>query len=392
MAEEDHGMEGFHLGTKDAVELRLIEDFRAGRRTRAEVALLLGVSERAVTRRAAKVREQGARGVKHGNYQRRPVNCLPDGERLRALELAATTYAAFNLSHCHERLKAEHGVLCSYETFRTWCQAAGLGRRRRRRPSKARIARERMANEGLMLQLDGSPHRWNGRDEWCLVAAIDDATSTMTAARFFPSETTWACLNVLRSVIERHGIPEILYTDQAGWAGGGEKRRYFSQFVRAGEELGITIVTTSSPEAKGRIERAFRTIQDRLVPELALAGVARMVDANRYLEQVFLPSYWNTRLTVEARSATKRWRALPPGLDLSQVLCFKYRRRLARNHTIQLHGVNYRVRNPELGSLAGKEVTAHVDEAGTLTWYYGHIPLNAEVLEQPKRRWDRDAS
>lgn len=243
-----------------------------------------------------------------------------------------------------------------------------------------------------MIQLDGSPHKWNGRDEWCLVAAIDDATSTMAAARFFPSETTWACFHVLRAIIERYGVPEVLYTDNAGWAGGGEKRRNFTQFVRACEELGICLVTTSSPEAKGRIERSFRTMQNRLIPELALNGITGMVDANRYLNQVFLPDYWNKALTVEPRSPTSRYRGLRAGQNLDLILCFKYRRRLARNHTIQLHGVSYRVYRKELGSLAGKEVTAHITEDGAVSWYYGAILLTAEVFQPPKRRWTSEAS
>ena len=384
--------EGFFVSTREAVELRLLEDFRAGRKTRSQVAQLLGVRERTVTRRASKIRVGGPAGIKHGNTGRKPVNRLGDELRTAALELARTTYAAFNLAHCHEYLVAKHGVTVSYDTFRKWCFKEGLGKRRRRRPSKARLHRERMAHEGLMIQMDGSPHKWNGRDEWCLIAAIDDATSTMVGARFFPTEATWGCFAVLRMIIERYGIPEILYTDNAGWAGGGEKRRHFTQFIRACEELGICVVTTSSPEAKGRIERSFRTTQDRLIPELALNGITGMADANRYLDQVYLPDYWNARLTVEPRSPTSRYRGLRLDQNLDLILCFKYRRRLARNHTIQLHGINYRVYKPELGSLAGKEVVAHITEDGIVSWYYGQTLLTAVVLVPPKRRWEDAAS
>jgi hypothetical protein len=303
------------------------------------------------------------------------------------LELATTTYRAFNLSHCHDYLVANHGITVSYDCFRKWCIKAGLGRRHKRRPSKARLHRERMAHEGVMLQLDGSPHRWNGKDEWCLIAGIDDATSTMAGARFFPTETTWGCFAVLRTIIERYGIPEIIYTDNAGWAGGGEKRRFFTQFIRACEELGISLITTSSPEAKGRIERAFRTTQGRLVAELALNGITGMVDANRYLEQVYLPKYWNARLTVEARSPTSRYRGLRLDQKLDDILCFQHKRRVNRNHTVSLGAKIYRIRNPELGSLSGKEVTAHVTEAQEVTWHYGKHRLTTELITKPTRRW-----
>ena len=115
--------------------------------------------------------------------------------------------------------------------------------------------RERMANEGLLLQMDGSPHCWNGKDQWCLIAAIDDATSKIPAAQFFPTETTWGCMAVQRTIIERFGVPEALYVDGAGWAGGGPKRQFFSQFVRAAEELGIRVIFATSAQAKGRIAR-----------------------------------------------------------------------------------------------------------------------------------------
>jgi transposase len=378
--------EGIFLKTREAVELGLLEDFRAGRRTRQQVAELLGVSERTIARRVSKIRRHGVIGIKHGNHGKTPVNRRIETEKERALELARTTYAAFNLSHCFEYLKTQHGVACCYDTFRKWCRGAGLGRRLRRRASKARMLRERMASEGLMLQMDGSHHRWNGKDEWCMVGAIDDATSTMAAARFFPGETTWACFHVLRTVIERYGVPEILYTDCAGWAGGSEKRRGFSQFARACEELGIKLLTTSSPEAKGRIERAWRTCQDRLVPELALAGISGMTDANRYLEQVFLPTYWNARLTVVPRDATTRYRPLAPHQSIDEIVCFKYWRRVVANHTVSLDTKTYRLRPGELGSLRGKEVVAHVTEDGAVSWFYGRQRLSSELCIRPRGR------
>jgi transposase len=374
---------GLFLGTKDLVELRILEDFRAGRRTRQEAATLLGVSERAVTRRVAKLRAKGATGIKHGNRGRTPVNRLDEAMRTAAVELARTAYAAFNLAHCHERLVAEHGLACCYATFRKWCNAAGTGRRRRRRPSKPRMARERLSKEGLMLQLDGSPHAWNGKDEWCLIAAIDDATSKMPAARFFPTETTWGCFAVLRTIIERFGIPEILYTDCAGWAGGGAKRQHFSQFVRACEELNIVVLRTPSPEAKGRTERAFRTLQDRLCAELSYAGIKSMADANRYLDQVFLPGYWNERLTVMARSPQTSYRPLPAEVSLDGVLCYKHWRRVRSDHTVDLEGRAYRLRAPF--QLRGKEVEARVTEAGEVSWYYGRLRIAADLWSRPRR-------
>jgi hypothetical protein len=249
-----------------------------------------------------------------------------------------------------------------------------------------------MANEGLMLQMDGSHHRWFGGRQSCLIAAIDDATSEIPAAGFFPSETTWACFAVLRRIVETRGVPEILYVDGAGWSGGGAKRQHFSQFVRACGELGIRVIHARSPQAKGRIERAFRTLQDRLCGELELAGVRSLAAANRYLDEVFLSRYWNARLTVVPRDDVSRYRAMPPCVDLSWVFSYQYQRRVNSDHTVSLDGRLYKIRNPELGSLRGKTVTASVTEAGKVSWRYGSADLNAELVRPPQRRWLPEAS
>jgi len=383
---------GHFMSVRNLVELRIIEDFRSGRTTRAKAALLLGITEKSVSRKAKRLREEGATGLKHRNHGKAPANRSCESIRTQAIDLAITKYFDFNIAHCFDKLVAEHGLLVCYATFHAWCRKAGIKQGKRRRPSKARLYRERMANEGLMLQMDGSPHRWNGKDEWCLIGLIDDATSDMPAARFYPTETTWGCMNTLRLVIERKGVPEILYTDEAGWAGGGDKRRFFSQFVRACEELGIRVITTPSPESKGRIERAWRTIQGRLVPELRLNEIHSMIDANRYLDQVFLPSYWKERLTVTARDSTCRYQRLQPHLNLDRILCMKYWRQVRRDHTLSFEGRKFKILAPQLGSLAGKDVSVHVDEQGAITWLYGHIVLEVAVIKRPQRQWTSVAS
>ena len=282
---------GVFMSKNDQVCLRVLEDFRFGKISRREAALLLGWSERAVTRRVAKIRAVGITGIKHGNCHRVAINRTEASKRDQMLALAKNVYFDFNMTHCLEMLKERHSLVTSYATFHGWCREAGIGKIKRRRTSKARVYRERMSCEGLLMQMDGSHHAWNGTDKWCLIAMIDDATSEIPAAKFFPTETTLGCMKVLRSVIEAKGVPQMIYTDEAGWAGGGAKRHGFSQFVRACEELGIRVITTSSAESKGRIERAWRTTQGRLVPELRLNGITTMLDANRYLDQVYLPGY-----------------------------------------------------------------------------------------------------
>jgi len=381
------GSGGLFVSTKDAVALRIIEDFRAGRVSREKAALLLGKSQRTISRMARRVRDGGVSGIKHGNAGRQPANRIGEAEMSAALELAKGKYRDLNLKHCHELLARDHGLTVSYKSFRLWCNRGGIGQRRKRRPNRVRLWRERMANEGLMLQMDGSHHKWFAGRETCLIATIDDATSEIPAARFFPGETTWACFAVLRQIVETRGVPEILYVDGAGWSGGGPKRQHFSQFVRACSELGIRVIHAHSPQAKGRIERAFRTLQDRLVGELALADVKSMAGANAYLEQVFLPRYWNARLTVEPRETTTRYRAISPHVDLNRVFSYQYDRQVNSAHIVSLNGKVYKINNPELGVLRGKGVVASEDETGKIRWYYGSRELKAELIVPPKRRW-----
>jgi len=375
------------MSTREAVELRILEDFRCGKIGRRQAAQLLGVSERAVTRRSKKLRVKGIAGIKHGNTGNAPVNRRPEEERVSALEVLQKTYFDFNLKHAWENLRDKHGFQACYSTFHGWCRASGIAHRRRRRTSEARLRRERMANEGLMLQMDGSHHAWNGRDKWCLIGLIDDATSDIPAARFFETETTAGCMAVLREVIERRGIPWIIYTDKAGWAGGSEKRQSFPQFVRACEELGIRVITTSSAEAKGRIERAWRTCQDRLVPEFRLHGITSMLDGNRYLNQVFLPEYWRVQNTVVPRDEASRYRPAPKHLDLDQIFCTKHWRTVRSDNTVSFENRCYRILDTEMGSLRQKDVAIHIYADGSHAWYFGNIRLNTEKVRKPIRRW-----
>jgi transposase len=381
--------EGVYVSVKQEVVFWVLEDFRAGKLTRREAALKLGISEKSVTRKAKRIRETGLSGLRHGNKQRPASNRRPDALKQEVLTLLRERYFDFNLAHARDKLLAEHGIQLSYGTLHAWARQAGVGRgQRKRRTSRARIQRERMANEGLLLQMDGSHHKWNGKDEWCLIALIDDATSDIPYAEFFAGETTLACLKVLRQVIEKKGIPDIIYTDEAGWADRSGKRQQFSQFKRACEELGIRLITTRSAEAKGRIERAWRTCQDRLVPEFRLAGIQSMLDGNRYLQQVFLPSYWREKLTVEPRSAVTRYRPVPVHMNLDQIFCLKYERHVASDHTISYENQRYRIVDLRFGSLRKKSVCVHWHEGGEVEIFYGHLKLKIELLTPPKRQWD----
>lgn len=266
---------GVVVSQNDLLRIKVISMYRERRLSRQEAAEKLGLGERQVSRLAMRMREQGPEGLLHQGRGRRPVNRKPDTHRRALVELYRSKYRLFNRRHAfemmaiHEELPLEN---VSYTSFNRWCREAGLGKVRRRRSSKAYVHRERVAEEGAMLQLDGSHHVWrpNTQESDCLIAFIDDATSKVPYAQFHAGETTWACFEALRHVIETQGIPEIILTDKAGWSDRGDKRFHFSQFNRLCEDLGIILIATSNPQCKGRIERLFRTWQDRLIAELEL--------------------------------------------------------------------------------------------------------------------------
>jgi transposase len=365
---------------------RVIDDYREGRVGRREAATLLNVSEKTVQRLAKRCREKGLAGIKHGNLQRKPKNATADEIRSLCLELASKTYYDFNITHCLEMLRNRHGIEVSYSVFRRWCVAEGVGKRKRRRPSKARVYRERMGNEGLLLQMDGSHHKWNGSDEWVLIAAIDDATSEIAHAQMFRAEDTINCMAVLRRIIEIKGIPEALYVDRAGWFG-GIKRQYFSQFVRACDELEIRVIYANSPQAKGRIERTWRTFQDRLIPELRLHEIKALGAANEYIQKQFIPNYWEKQNTVMPRHEQSRYRRLDPQENLDNIFCMKHLRKVRNDQTIFYDNILYKITGGIVGTLRGKEITLIERPNGPLQAFYGHLPLELKAMPRLGKGW-----
>ena len=376
------------LSKKEHLRYAIIEKYRAGDYSRKEAALKLNLSERQIARLAKQVREGGFKGVIHGNTGKIPINKIPDNVVEEFVELYEKKYSKFNYSHALEMIALhEERTEVNYTRFRKACRKKGIGKVKKRRTSKARIQRERYAEEGYMWQLDGSPEKWDGEETSSLIALIDDATSKVPGASLSPTETTWACMNVVRKAIEKNGRPEFILTDRAGWSeGSSRKRMHFSQFERACRELDITVIATPSPESKGRIERLNRTFQERLIPELDLYGIRGLKDCNRYIDQAFIPD-WNQRFTVEARESTTRYRPLDKNSDLKDIFCIKERRIVNRDHTISFKNKRYKI-TPEKGEkYKGKEVIVHEYEDESISIFYGTKKLNSEIIKLPKRVW-----
>lgn len=332
---------GVWMSRKDVIRFETAQDFIDGKITRCEAASALGITERALTNLANKVRKKGLLGVAHGNKGRTPKNKKPKEMKAKAIRLKKEKYFDFNINHTLDKLIEEDPefTLC-YSTLYRWYIEAGLGKfKQHRRKKVSKKLRERYKQEGYFIQMDGSPHNWFGEQESCLISMIDDATSKILAAQFWPSETTIGCLSVLREFIAVHGIPSFIYTDRAGIYG-GSKRQEFSHFEAACEELDIKIIYANSAEGKGRIERSYRTLQDRLVAAMRLAGIIEFDQANLFLKD-FLKEEWEKKFTIDAINPMPAYKPIPIHKSPKQVCCIKEKREIKKNSTISFQNVIY---------------------------------------------------
>jgi hypothetical protein len=297
-------------------------------------------------------------------------------------ELLSGPYAGCNDHHLAELLALREGIVLSRKSVERIRGEAGLKATRQRRPPKHRQRRERMSQEGMMLQVDGSPHHWFGPDQpsCSLLVAIDDATGKIVAGVFRQQEDAQGYFLLLRQVLKAKGIPLDLYHDRHSIFQDNSRRpwtleeelqggREPTQFGRALEELGITSIAAHSPQAKGRVERLNGTLQDRLVQELRLAGITDIKAGNRFLTAYI--KRFNARFAAKAEEPGLAYRPLVPGLDLERILSFRYQRVVALDNTVQLDGRLIQVPpGPKRRSYAAARVWVHELLDGSLgVWY-----------------------
>ena len=344
---------------------------------------LLNKSRRTIERYLQRYREVGIRFVVHQNSGKTPSNKTCDKLKHRVQRLIKDKYFDLNLTHLCEMLQSNHAIHVKRETLRCWAHEIHHVKRAKRRRSQIRKRRERMEAPGLLMQMDGSTHRWFGDRKSCLIALIGDATSEVHA-EFFEAETTLGCLKVLRDYIKHRGLFKTLYVDRAGIFG-GPKRCNFSQVKRACEELGIEIIFANSAQGKGRIERSFDTFQDRLVPELRLKRIKRMDSANRYLQKTFIPDYWQKQIEVLPKSGDSEFTPVPKSVDLDAVFVVKDYRRIRVDHTFSYGNKFYLIESPLRHSIARQKIeirTNHSD--GFTAWFADRQLAVSEVIEPTK--------
>lgn len=315
----------------------------AGALSQAEAAELLGVGERTFRRWCRRFEEEGEAGLVDRRLGKPSPRRVPWSEAERVARLYRERYAGFTVKHFHEHLVKDHGFRWGYSWTKAFLHGRGLvapakrrGAHRRKRPRRPMI--------GMMLHQDGSTHRWlPGRDEELdLIVTLDDATGDIYSAFLVEEEGTMSSFQGLAEVFAAYGLPCSLYTDRAShyWrtpeAGAPVAKAMLTQVGRALAQLGIEHIPAYSPEARGRSERVFRTLQDRLPKELALAGLATVADANRFLAETFIAAY-NRRFAVAPEQAGSAFVRVPRE-QWQDVLCVQEERTVGNDNTVRFEG------------------------------------------------------
>lgn len=315
--------------------------------TRAEAAVILGLSTRQIRNLVRAVRERGKAGVVHGNAGRAPSHRIAESLRERIVELARGRYAGFNDQHFTEKLRQVEHIEISRPSVQRILRQAGIGAVRKRRATRHRARRERKAQAGALLQWDGSRHDWlEGRGAMlCLMGAVDDATGELLpGAHFVEQECAAGYLRVLYEIAKAKGLPQAIYMDGHGslfrndshWTLAEELRgkQDPTHVGRALEALAIEPIRALSPQAKGRVERQWGTLQDRLCSELRLAGATNAAQANAVLERYRLEH--NRRFAKAARDERTAWRPVAPRTDLERICAFAYEAVVQNDNTVQI--------------------------------------------------------
>ena len=393
MAEEQ---ELLLLTQKERDRLKVLHEVEQGHLTQAQGAEQLGMSERWVREMVRRLRCRGDRAVVHGLRGKRSNRQIDKGVRQRVVRLYRKEYSDFGPTLAAEYLAAEHQIGVSRETLRKWLIEEGEWKARPRRVERVHMWRPRRSCRGELVQWDTSIHDWlEGRSEEPvkLIAIIDDATSELFA-RFVREDTSEEHMKTLRLYLETNGRPVSFYTDRAGLFRVNPRRIGYgeeitaegeTQIGRALRELGVELIHATSPQAKGRVERCFGTLQDRLVKGLRKAGARTLEQANQYLQQTFLPM-WNERFRREPDSPVDAHRPLGPTQDLASILSHVETRRVDNNYVISWNSRPHQIpREAVKPGLRGATVRTEGRLDGTVWVRFGDTTVEVKPCERTVR-------
>ena len=359
---DNRKVEYLMLKQKDLKRATLIEACIKGQCTVKQVANALGLSERRVKQIKKEVRENGVKSIQHGNRGRKPKNTIPDETRKKILELRSSyEYEISNFKHFQELLKEHENIDISYSALYNILRNAGIKSPKKHRKPKLHHRRKRKECEGMMLQADGTPFDWfETGQKYSLHGFVDDATGKITGLYMCKNECLLGYLEVLRQTLENYGIPISLYPDKYSvffppkkvndhitleeQLNGREKG--ITQFGRIVEELGIEMFPASSPQAKGRIERLWETLQSRLVTEFRIHNIKNVDDANTFLIE-YIKKY-NSKFAIEAKNQKSVFLKLPKRYNLDELLCVRFERTIDNAGVFSINNSKFQILDKRL--------------------------------------------
>jgi len=381
------------MGSKELVRAKLMAQVKQGELSLREAAKKMKVSVRQAKRIWARYRIHGDKGLLHGNQGCPSHNRIDLEIREAILEAYGQYYPDFGPTLAAEKLSERQGLEVDHETLRRWLIAEGMWSRKRRRSiyRSRRCLRERF---GELVQFDGSHHEWfeTRGPSCCLMNMVDDATG-ITLSFFCEQETTEAAMQLLWRWIELYGIPQALYCDRKNafvldrepsideQLAGIEP---ISHFERACNRLGIELIVAHSPQAKGRVERNHSTYQDRCVKEMRLAGIPSIVEGNRFLETVYLPSI-NAKFSKPAAKQEDAHVPHVDSTDLRDVFCFEQQRVVSRDYVLQFQRRLYQI-PPRLRTMPhpGDKIVVRKWLDDSVHFYWKNKPLLVEEISMAK--------
>ena len=378
------------MAVHEARKMRFLDvnqRFVNGKLSCDQAADILGVCVSTFYRMRKRYEDDGDNGLVDGRIGKMSARRVPADEVMRLINLYETKYFDFTVKHFYEKLPAL-GIQLSYTCVKNKLQEAGVIKRAAKR-GQHRRKRPRKPLPGMMIHQDGSSHEWVPGKKWDLIVTMDDATSESYSMFFCEEEGTMSSFKGLSDTMKAHGLPCSLYVDRASHyfvtekAGSKVSKTHLTQVGRAMRQLGIEMIPAYSPEARGRSERMFGTLQKRLPQELRLHGITDMEEANRFLREDFLPEH-NARFTQTAEQSGSAFTPLM-GFALADVLCIQEERVVAKDNTLSYNGKILQIyENTFRCSFAKCKVRVHEYLDGSLTVFHGPRRLETVILQQNK--------
>jgi hypothetical protein len=367
------------MSRKEIDRLNILSKVQDKLLKQTKAAQILGISDRQVRNLICIMKSEGPKGIVSKKRGKESNNKYDDITKSRVFELISQHYSDFAPTLITEKLVEDHNIKISRETVRQWMISWHLWVPKEKK-RKIHLLRQRRMHEGELLQADGSHHDWFENGHLCtLIYFIDDATGKITAARFEKGETLVGYFEILQEHLLKHGIPRSMYTDRFSVFESGKKKENLTQFKRALSILDIEWIGANTPQAKGRIERCNRTLQDRLIKEMRLRGIKTIEEGNQFLKEYI--SKFNKQFSKKPMKEVNLHRPLE-GLDLSRILSKYEERTLTKDLLFQFHNTYYKILEPLKEYRRGKVVEIRRDREEKIRVFDGDKELIVKSLAE----------